>query len=170
MIGHLGPRVSALLDGQLSVVEEEKAWEHVHSCYECRDAVEREGWVKTRLATMQFEGSSVPSHLKGSLLVRGLVADWPPLADDPALTARSRRHLGLAGISSGAVGAAVMGVLALGASPANAPGAITRPASESFGDNLVNAITAVIDRDFRLGPQLTDARPSGHGQRRTLAP
>ena len=170
MIGHLGPRVSALLDGQLSVVEEEKAWEHVHSCYECRDAVEREGWVKTRLATMQFEGSSVPSHLKGSLLVRGLVADWPPLADDPALTARSRRHLGLAGISSGAVGAAVMGVLALGASPANAPGAITRPASESFGDNLVNAITAVIDRDFRLGPQLTDSRPSGHGHRRTLAP
>ncbi len=170
MIGHLGPRVSALLDGQLSVAEEEKAWEHVHSCYECRDAVEREGWVKTRLATMQFEGSSVPSHLKGSLLVRGLVADWPPLADDPSLAARGRRHLGLAGISSGAVGAAVMGVLALGASPANAPGAITRPASESFGDNLVNAITAVIDRDFRLGPQPTDARPSGHGHRRTLAP
>ncbi len=127
VIGHLGPRVSALLDGQLSVAEEEKAWEHVHSCYECRDAVEREGWVKTRLATMQFEGSSVPSHLKGSLLVRGLVADWPPLADDPSLAARGRRHLGLAGISSGAVGAAVMGVLALGASPANAPGAITRP-------------------------------------------
>lgn len=170
MIGHLGPRVSALLDGQLSGPDEEKAWEHVHSCYECRDAVEREGWVKTRLATMQFEHSSVPSHLKGSLLVRGLVADWPPLADDQSLATRGRRHLGLAGISSGAVGAAVMGVLALGASPANAPTAITRPAPESFGNSLVNAITSVIDREVRAGLQLTDARPGGHGHRRTLAP
>jgi hypothetical protein len=170
VIGHLGPRVSALLDGQLSVADEEKAWDHVHSCYECRDAVEREGWVKTRLATMQFAGSTVPSHLKGSLMVRGLVADWPPLADDQSLAARGRRHLGLAGISSGAVGAAVMGVLALGASPANAPGAITRPAPESFGNSLVNAITAVIDRDVPLRPQLTDARLGASGHRRTLAP
>ena len=82
VIGHLGPRVSALLDGQLSPADEERAWEHVHSCHQCRDAVEREGWVKTRLATMQYAGSAAPSHLKGSLLVRGIVADWPALADD----------------------------------------------------------------------------------------
>lgn len=170
MIGHLGPRASALLDGQLSPAEEERAWEHVHSCFECRDAVEREGWVKTRLATMQYAGSTAPSHLKGSLLVRGLVADWPPLADDESLVARGRRHLGLAGISSGAVGAAVMGVLALGASPANAPGAITRPATESFGNSLVNAITTVIERDLRVGSHVADARPGGHEHRRTLAP
>ena len=170
VIGHLGPRASALVDGQLSPAEEERAWEHVHSCYECRDAVEREGWVKTRLATMQYAGSAAPSHLKGSLLVRGLVADWPPLADDESLAARGRRHLGFAGISSGAVGAAVMGVLALGASPANAPGAISRPAPESFGNSFVNAITTVIDRDLRLGSQVADARPGGHEHRRTLAP
>ena len=47
----------------------------MHSCHQCRDAVEREGWVKTRLASLQFAGpSAAPSHLKGSLLVRG----WPP--------------------------------------------------------------------------------------------
>ena len=57
VIAHLGPRVSALLDGQMSPADEERAWEHVHSCHQCRDAVEREGWVKTRLATMQYAGS-----------------------------------------------------------------------------------------------------------------
>jgi anti-sigma factor RsiW len=176
VIGHLGPRVSALLDGQLSPADEERAWEHVHSCHQCRDAVEREGWVKTRLATMQLAGAPAPSHLKGSLLVRGLIADWPPVldggADQQAVagSSGSRRHLGLAGISSGAVGAAVMGVLALGASPANAPGAMTRPTPESFGSNLVSAVTAVIERDLRIGSRLGEARPGGHEPRRTLAP
>ena len=146
MIGHLGARVSALLDGQLSTADEERAWEHVHSCHQCRDAVEREGWVKTRLATMQLAGTSAPSDLKGSLLVRGLV-DWGDLADHPALAGAQtrRRHLGLSGIGGGAVGAAVMGVLALGAAPANAPGAIVRPGPESFGATLTHAISEVVD-------------------------
>ena len=174
MIGHLGSRVSALLDGQMSPADEERAWEHVHSCYECRDAVEREGWVKTRLATMQLAGASAPSHLKGALLVRGVV-DWPDLPDHPAFAdaGSRRRHLGLSGIGGGAVGAAVMGVLALGASPANAPGAVVRPASESFGLNLGHTITAVIDRD-RPSTQARQsgdhAREAAHASRRTLAP
>ena len=33
MIGHLGTRVSALLDGQLTGADEERAWDHVHSCH-----------------------------------------------------------------------------------------------------------------------------------------
>ena len=73
MIGHLGPRVSALLDGQLDAVEEERAWEHVHACHQCRDDVEREGWVKTRLAEfgqLPTRGpGTAPSGLKGSLLL-----------------------------------------------------------------------------------------------------
>jgi hypothetical protein len=151
VIGHLGPRVSALLDGQLSLSDEDRAWEHVHSCHLCRDAVEREGWVKTRLASMQFAGATAPSHLKGSLLVRGLVGEWSDETDRDLVgagTMRSRRHLGVAGISSGAVGAAVMSVLALGASPANAPGgAITGPSGSPVGTSLTNAITSVVDRD-----------------------
>ena len=55
VMGHLGSRVSALLDGQLSPADTERAWEHVHSCHACRDLVEREGWVKTRLAGLAFE-------------------------------------------------------------------------------------------------------------------
>jgi hypothetical protein len=177
VIGHLGPRISALLDGQLSAGEEERAWDHVHSCHHCRDAVEREGWVKTRLATMQYADSDAPSHLKGSLLFTGLVR-WPDEPGDvlvgAAGAARSRRHLGLSGIGGGAVGAAVMGVLALGASPANAPGAIVRPAGESFGASLTNAITAVIDPD-RPSPRKAvsghqDTSPLVRVLGRTLAP
>ena len=90
VIGHLGARVSALLDGQLSPADEERAWAHVHSCHQCRDAVEREGWVKTRLADLQLAPARTrPSHLKGSLLVRGLV-DWPAPARPPR--ARGRRR------------------------------------------------------------------------------
>jgi hypothetical protein len=174
VIGHLGSRVSALLDGQMAPADEERAWDHVHSCHLCRDAVEHEGWVKTRLATMQLAGAaSAPSHLKGSLVVRGIV-EWSDLPDHPVLDAGSRRrHLGLGGIGGGAVGAAVMGVLALGASPANAPGAVVRPGTDSFGSTLTHAITTVIDRDgpangLRRGG--SDVPPWAHGLRRTLAP
>ncbi len=171
MIGHLGSRVSALLDGQMSPADEERAWDHVHSCYQCRDEVEREGWVKTRLASMQLAGASAPSHLKGTLLVRSVV-DWPDLPAHPALADGRRRHLGLAGIGGGAVGAAVMGVLALGASPANAPGAVVRPVPESFGASLSHPIVSVIDRDrpATYRHSRPDARPSAHEPRRTLAP
>ncbi len=183
VIGHLGPRVSALLDGQLSATDEERAWDHVHSCHQCRDAVEREGWVKTRLATMQYAGSTAPSHLKGSLLFQGIATGWADSHADAlvgagagAAVGRSRRHLGLTGIGGGAVGAAVMGVLALGASPANAPGAIVRPSSEPFGTSLTNAITSIVDREqgspARRGPsgETDDAPPFLRALGRTLAP
>jgi anti-sigma factor RsiW len=174
MIGHLGARVSTLLDGQMSPAEEERAWDHVHSCHQCRDAVECEGWVKTRLAAMQLAASPAPPHLKGSLLVRGLV-DWSGLPHHPALAGAvsRRRHLGLSGIGGGAVGAAVMGVLALGTSPANAPGAVVRPSEDSFGSTLTHPVTTVIDRERptpRRGHDGPDAPPSSHVLGRTLAP
>jgi anti-sigma factor RsiW len=180
VIGHLGPRISALLDGQLSPAEEEKAWEHVHSCHHCRDEVEREGWVKTRLSAMQYAGSRAPSHLKGSLLVSGIVAQWHDAMPDEELYAlaggRNRRHLGLAGIGGGAVGAAVMGVLALGASPANAPGSVDRPVEQSFGSSLTSTITSVLDRtDPRVAQSVLrhrvtppDTAPPARTLRRTL--
>lgn len=117
MIGHLGSRVSALLDGQLSAEETERAWEHVHTCHTCRDRVEREGWVKTRLAGLSFDTGCAPDHLKGSL--RCLPPGDVFLALDPHPARRA--GLGMAAIGGGAVGAAVMGVLALGAAPADAP-------------------------------------------------
>jgi hypothetical protein len=122
VIGHLGPRTSALLDGQLSPVDEERAWEHVHSCHTCRDQVEREGWVKTRLAGLSFETSAAPSSLKGSLLSSLPRATHPGDALLVAEPADPRpRRVALVALGGGAAGAAVMGVLALGAAPADAP-------------------------------------------------
>jgi hypothetical protein len=125
--GHLGSRVSALLDGQLPAAEEERAWAHVHGCHVCRDQVEREGWVKRRLAGLTFDDTAaMPAALKGSLLQ----PEQPhvPLGDVYlGLAAKPRRTtVGLAALGGGAVGAAMMGVLALGAAPASAP-TIERP-------------------------------------------
>lgn len=134
-IGHLGPRVSALLDGRLSSEEEDRAWAHVHSCHACRDLVEREGWIKTRLAGLSPQQPvQPPPHLVGSLL--GLPPRQP--ADPDRLGALGhgagldqglglglpgprRPALGLVALGGGAVGAAVLGVLALGTAPADAP-------------------------------------------------
>ncbi len=123
-MGHLGVRVSALLDGQLSPEEEERAWAHVHACHQCRDQVEREGWVKTRLAGLSFDGAQAPSHLKGSLLSSASAGLGLPPGEAYLVTASSDprpRRMAMVALGGGAAGAAVMGVLALGAAPADAP-------------------------------------------------
>lgn len=116
IMGHLGSRASALLDGQLPAAEAERAWAHVHACHACRDLVEREGWVKTRLRGLSFGDPGAPEHLKGSLLQpAGHVVHLPAYAD------RSRRSLGMVAIGGSAAGAAVVGVLALGLGTGGAP-------------------------------------------------
>jgi anti-sigma factor RsiW len=121
-MGHLGSRASALLDGQLSPEETERAWDHVHGCHACRDLVEREGWIKTRLTGLAFEvaAPSTPAGLKGSLMGAAAFAGPPGDAYLEATPDR-RRTAGLAVIGGSAVGAAVMGVLVLGVGPASAP-------------------------------------------------
>lgn len=114
MIGHLGNRVSALLDGQLPPDEAERAWAHVHVCHFCRDAVEREGWVKTRLAGLSVGPHGVPDHLKGSLLCgTALPADRVD-HDRP-------RRAAMVLLGGSAASVAVLGVVALGLGGATAP-------------------------------------------------
>lgn len=115
-VGHLGHRVSALLDGQLSPVEAERAWTHVHTCHLCRDLVEREGWVKTRLSGLSHGLGGAPDHLKGSLRS---AAPLPTLGhqDDRDLDqhrADRSRRVAVVLLGSSAAGVAVLGVLALG--------------------------------------------------------
>jgi anti-sigma factor RsiW len=122
VMGHLGSRTSALLDGQLSPEETERAWEHVHGCHTCRDLVEREGWVKTRLSGLSFEvaAPATPTWLKGSLM--GAAGPGSTPGDTYLVGAPDRRRTaGLAAIGGSAVGAAVMGVLVFGVAPASAP-------------------------------------------------
>lgn len=154
MIGHLGSRASALLDGQLSAEETERAWAHVHHCHLCRDLVEREGWIKTRLAGLSFDGGGdcAPAGLKGSL--RGapdcLPTGLPPgdyfLALGQQPVARPRRAVGLAAIGGGAVGAAVMGVLVLGTAPADAPTIDRRAPVTSISNQVTPSAPASTQR------------------------
>lgn len=124
MIGHLGNRVSALLDGQLSPKDTEEAWAHVYTCHACRDLVEREGWVKTRLAGLCGGEGEAPSGLKGSLM------SMPPgdaLLAAPGHHGSGRRTPGAVMIGGGAVGAAILGVVALGFASGTTPPAERRP-------------------------------------------
>ncbi|WP_344112286.1 hypothetical protein, partial [Nocardioides humi] len=134
MIGHLGNRVSALLDGQLSAREAEEAWSHVYTCHACRDLVEREGWVKTRLAGLCEGERGAPSDLKGSLL------SMPPggalLAGHEPHPAHRRTSTGVVMIGGSAIGAAMLGVLALGFAPGTAPPADRRPPASQINTTV----------------------------------
>lgn len=154
MIGHLGSKVTLLVDGRLPAGEEERAWEHVHACHGCRGAVEREGWVKTQLAQWSMAPEPSAASLKDALLAPSFAINAPAPRTHGALTpvasgwtqsavatapvVAQRRHM--VAISGSALGVAVMGVMALGAAPAaNAPlpdrratvTSIVPPASES---------------------------------------
>ena len=94
-MSHLGPRVSALLDGRLDPAEEERCWSHVHSCHSCRDLVEQEGWVKTQLAQLSLEASQTSHDLKSALLGRCAAASGSSLAPPPFPTSGHRPRRGL---------------------------------------------------------------------------
>jgi len=133
-MGHLGSRVSALLDGQLAPAEAEKAWAHVHACHSCRDLVEREGWIKTQLAGLSLAGGSdAPSYLKGSLLGPG--------EPSPLFAAPPRRHPGLAILGGGAVGVAVVGLLALGVAAVDGPVDRRPPVTDINGSTSPASLT-----------------------------
>jgi anti-sigma factor RsiW len=131
--GHLGTAVSALVDGQLDAASAERAWVHVHGCETCSRQVEREGWVKTQLASIPGD-EGPPPQLLGSLYSLG-ESTHPP---DPAAAwaaveelerrGRGRRRAGIALVGAGSVSAAVLGLasltgstLGIGGAPATAP-------------------------------------------------
>jgi len=149
MIGHLGARVSALLDGQLSQAEADEAWAHVYACHACRDLVEREGWVKTRLAGLSGGVGCASPDLKGSLLnltpgERFLVESRHP--------GGVRRGVGVAVLGGGALGAAMVGVLALGFGPG--PASVDRrpPASRIETPVVSDASDAGDDAADEIAP------------------
>ncbi len=130
--GHLGDRVSALVDGQLSAGEEERAWDHAMTCPGCRRLIEREGWTKTRLATMSGPGAQPRPSLVGALYD---VHAWSAV---DAIERRSRaRRTAFVAAGAGSVGAAVIGLVALTGAPAGV-GELppTRPALASISNGL----------------------------------
>jgi len=137
--GHLGDRVSALLDGQLTEADSERAWSHVAGCQACHDLVEREGWIKRRLAGLTYDPAAASDGLKGSLLGAGGCEPGSFFAPE-----HHRRNVALAAIGGSAVGAAVMGVLALGAAPASAP-TITPQTVSGVANTPSTASTPIVD-------------------------
>lgn len=126
-MSHLGSRVSALLDGRLAPDEEERCWDHVHSCHACRDLVEQEGWVKTQLAQLSLGPTQTPHDFKSDLLGRcpSRAGAGGALAATPFPTSGVRSRRSLVAIGGGAASACVVGVLALGV--AGAPRSDPRP-------------------------------------------
>jgi anti-sigma factor RsiW len=113
LTGHIGTKASALVDGQLSPAEEERAWSHVLTCPGCRRVVEREGWVKRQLGALAMpEGTTPPEQLLGSLYA---VDAWA--AVDEIEQHSRRRRTAVVVVGGGAVGAAVFGLLAITGGP-----------------------------------------------------
>lgn len=117
VVGHVGTRVSALVDGQLPSDVADRLWAHVHCCPMCREQVEREGWVKTRLVALSQQARPAPDYLTSLLALGPLEGD---LAEEAPTSAASRRRAAAVVVGAGSVGAAVLGVLAV-AGPAVAP-------------------------------------------------
>jgi hypothetical protein len=143
--GHLGTRVSALLDGQLSRAEEERAWEHVHGCHLCRDLVEREGWIKTQLHGLSLAGSRAPADLKGAL------GDPHACASRPSPGHAPRRY-GMVALGGGALGAACLGMLALVVAPGPGSPGERRP-----------PVTSLSGSSRSASPTTSPGAPSGPG-------
>ena len=115
MIGHVGSRVGALVDGQLPIEEAERLWHHVHGCRRCSERVEREGWVKMQLAGLATSWpASAPLGLReGSADAAPLGA--PRYVPPPPVLQRTehRGALTIAVLGAGSIGAAMIGVIAL---------------------------------------------------------
>lgn len=111
--GHIGTKASALVDGQLSSSEEERAWSHVLTCLGCRRLVEREGWVKRQLSSLSSPvGVEPPPQLLGSLYA---VDAWAAV-DEIEHQSRRRRTVAVV-VGGGAVGACVLGLLTVTGGP-----------------------------------------------------
>ncbi|GAA5077151.1 anti-sigma factor RsiW [Thermocatellispora tengchongensis] len=65
-MSHLGERVSALVDGELSHGERERALAHLTFCADCRAEVESMRALKSRLRSL--DGPAMPADLTMSLL------------------------------------------------------------------------------------------------------
>lgn len=114
LTGHIGTKAAALVDGQLSPAEEERAWSHVLGCPGCRRLVEHEGWTKQQLGSWSWPSAlEPPSQLVGSLYA---VDAWAQVGE---IERRSRRRRTAAVVvGGGALSACVLGLIAVTGGPA----------------------------------------------------
>ena len=131
--GHIGSKVSALVDGQLSSSEEERAWSHVLTCPGCRRLVEREGWTKRQLGSLCGGPASMepPPQLMGSLYD---VDAWSTV--DAIEKSSRRRRTTVALVGGGAVGACVLGLVTVTGGPTLRGDVPARPSPANIRNDL----------------------------------
>jgi hypothetical protein len=174
--GHLGIAVSALLDGQLDPSSAERAWAHVHTCGTCARQVEREGWVKTRLASMTGDDAvPPPQQLLGSLYGLGSSAPHPDPATSGAAAwaaveaierrGRTRRRTGLAVAGAGSVSVAVLGLASLTGSTLGIGGAAPEgPPTTALSRAPVAGTPAMVAPTTRVHGRLPASGPVTAGE------
>lgn len=126
--GHLGPRASALVDGQLAPAEEERVWSHVLTCPGCRRLVQHEVWVKREVGSLSAPGAvDPPEQLLGLLSAVDVAAAADAWAAVGQIERQSRRRRTTAAVvGGGAVGACVLGLVTVAGGP-TVPDDVPRP-------------------------------------------
>jgi anti-sigma factor RsiW len=149
--GHIGPKASALVDGQLSPAEEERAWSHVLTCPGCRRLVEREGWVKRQLGSLSApDAVDPPPQLLGSLYA---VDAWAA-ADQIEQQSRRRRTAAVV-VGGGAVGACVLGLLTFTGGPGGPANLPARPSPAMIrGDQVRGPVGSPTGAETNKAPAL----------------
>lgn len=172
MSSHLGDRVAAFVDGQMSYAAREKALHHLADCAECRAAVEQQRWVK---ATVQTLPGAEPSADLLSTLTRVPMAGPEPTSWHAPSSSRwfgpgrgpygplGRGGLLLAGVTSLAAG--YLGVAyAVGGPTSGGPDPVTPPVGR-FSTEF-----AVSDPSAPFAEPAMDAFPVIGGLGRTAGP
>jgi hypothetical protein len=149
--GHIGSTASALVDGQLDPQDEERAWAHVLGCAGCRRLVEREGWVKQRLAGLSgpAAGTTVPSRLAAALAdLESTAVAWAQVEEIGRRSNRRRATAVLVG--AGSVGVAAAALLGMTGTLADTP------AERSPANIRPDVVRSAFEG--ALGPALAPAR------------
>lgn len=124
MLGHLGTKVSDLLDDRLCDRDSAAAWAHVDGCATCQELVETEAWVKNTLSGLGSSPTCASANLKDRLASGPLLASYAeatPAWSLPEPDDHRRNRWTLAALGGGAAGAAVLGIVAMGVVPSQAP-------------------------------------------------
>jgi anti-sigma factor RsiW len=165
--GHIGASVSALVDGQLSAEEEERAWAHIVGCPGCRRLVEREGWTKRRLSSLsavpvEAQAPQPPQRLIGSLYDIDAWADV-----DQIEHAGRRRRAAVAVVAVGSVGAGVLGIVVATSPPASRDEVPGTPSPATIRSEVRNS--GPLGGDAALGFGLGTGRTVERPDNRPLA-
>jgi anti-sigma factor RsiW len=147
--GHIGSKVSALVDGQLPPAEEERLWSHVLTCPGCRRLVEHEGWTKRQLGSL-CGASTVdpPPQLLGTLYAADA---WS--AVDEIEKRHRRRRTAVVLVGGGAVSACVLGMVTLAGGPASRGEVPTRPSPAIIsGDQQLDPVGSPTGAETNASP------------------